>query len=254
MKILRVFTLITIPILHAGVMYVGLSHEQWMLPLALGTLAITDITLSFFFSRSHTRGQIFSHSFPSLALLFCSFALLYFIQSRALIAFVVGINSVFQYLFMLALYRQLHTQRPGSDRSLQHISFTVNTLTLFYASSVFFGFRYLLDTPFWQIIFPFTALALLLNLQEYFIQGISLKENRIVMFVYFAFVLELARAILWLPSGMYVNALIFTASLHIFSLLSFSIIRRETWRYQYIGYSLLALSVVVLGCMTALWR
>jgi len=254
MKILRIFLLITIPLLHAAMMSFGLSHEQLMLPLALATLAVTDIALSFFFSRDHVRAQVFSHSFPSLALLLFSFAILYFIQHNVLIFSVIVINSVLQYIFIVSLYRELHTLRAAADRSLQHISFTTNTLALFYASSIFFGLRYLLDVPFWQMIVPFTLVVMLFNLQEYFIQEVSVKEHRMIILVYLVLAIELARALLWLPSGMYVNALVYTASLHVFSLLSFSVIRRETWRYQYVGYSLLAFVVVVLGCMTAIWR
>lgn len=256
MKFLRPLVIGLLPVLHTAVFLLLPWAENYILWVIPAVFLLTDVLLLAVTPPRASWSVRLSTTIPSIFLVLSSLGIYVFLEDSQLvtrIAVIAG-NALMQAVYLFNLYNYSYRPKHYQERSLSNTSDYMNMLTVFYTSCVLFASVFFIDVPIWYLIPPFLLVIMGVTTQSFWIDGISIKSQGYMWAAMPIIMTELLYVLLWLPSIYYVNALVvvvwYTALIH----LSVSSARRELEQREITTTIIIALVVVLLPMLTALWR
>jgi len=251
-KILNIFIFV-IPLLQAVLLQLGLFFDMYFFYFIAGAFLMSDVLLYLFIPKKTEKTHVFVLSFPPLALLLATSALLFFLESNTARSSIIAIHTILQLFYGVRMTRFLYKEGYPELFFTETIS-TVLLVSYFFFSFSFYALIYFVEIRIWYLIVPFILLTFLFFLVHLWMHRYTIREHILAMLAYCVLIFEALLIIRWLPSFYYVNALLITILYFFIISLGFGSLKKEIPRNQKILTVILAAGVVLLVMATAQWR
>ncbi len=189
---------------------------------------------------------------PVLYLLSAFFALLFF-EERGLIWALGGVSVFLIFLFSEFVFEFVHLPTKYQPNSLEYVSLILNILTIFFASTVGFGLRLLLNTPLVLLGIIFFALSLFLIYSTLWVSKVEFVRAKPYAIAGSILTTELFLALSYLPSGFYSNAAIITILFYAFLGLTRGQATHKLSKTVLRRYLLISLVLLIMIVATSKW-
>ncbi len=251
-KILNIFVFL-VPILQVVLFQCALFFSAYFVYFIVGAFFMTDIFLYLLIPKKTEKRKIFIISFPPLALLLATSAMLFFLEGHQAQLLVVALHAILQILYAIRMHRFLFKEGYPEIFFNETVS-VVLLVSYFFFSFSFYALVYFLEIPIWYIIAPFLLLTFLFFMVHLWIRGHTIRKHVLVLIVFTVLIMEAMLVIRWLPSLYHVNAFFITVLYFVIISVGCESLQKEISLAQKILTVILSLGMVVLLMTTAQWR
>lgn len=193
---------------------------QYFFIISSFIILLISFTVFYILKKKETKYNSFLFLISPLILIFSALAASVFLNNNLLKFSFAILVGIILFLYMENLFSYFHIPTKYNIYSLENISGYINLVSMFFISSSFYGFKISLGIEiisywFLCLLVIMIFLIVILLLQTFWINKISIKLNKNYIIVISIMLIQIYFIIFFLPSAFYVNSTIFVLSYYI---------------------------------------
>ena len=179
--------------------------------------------------------------------------LLFFTEGIVFHQLIIAVSVISQLIYLTTIFYYYYRTEKYNVHSLQNISSYLNISAMFAISAAAFSATLYINWPNWLLALVILILVWLMSLQMIQINLMEYRRHWIQAVVIAILCAQVFWVVGFLPSGVYVNALIVTTVLYVVLNISRYYLIDRLARAVWMRYFIVGLSVLLLALITARW-